>query len=476
MKNLSLIKVGLSLGLSFMTLISQASTKEERKAALNFYTSLTGASPSRSEVDLILRAKEAGNLEAIAYDIIESRGGFNNFGSFYNVTVKDFATPWSSEEGLLFEELNDMTATVIGYTRDELPFNEILWRDGVYKAIGVTFKGGQLYYFSGNNYPAGTSASTVCAGTVAADPGNSKWRIWYVDPLNPNSSPTDVNNTFCRLSNYSKSELDQAYFDNALYVPSLDRVIATNRIKESNRHYQSLEKLGVDLSNRNIFQKTTQLEKLHRSNAAIAGLLSTRAFGKAYYSAGTNRAALAFSMKYFFCKDMEELNDTTIPDFRNRRDVDRSPGGNSSIYKNRCVGCHGGMDALAGAFAYYDWNGGVTYEPGIVVSKMNHNVIFPDGYVTSDNSWLNLWDQGQNASLGWGSPRNGYGAKSLGQLISTSDAFPKCMSEQVFKKVCFREPDNGDLTLINNNAEYFKNTNFNMKRLFIKTALDCMED
>jgi hypothetical protein len=376
MNYLSLIKVGLSFGLCFTTFTGHAYTKAERKSALNFYTSLTGASPSAREVNLILEAKDSGNLESIAYDIIESRNGFNNFGSFYNITVKDFATPWSSEEGSLFEELNDMTATVIGHTRDELPFNEILWRDGIYKATGITFKGGQLQYFRGSNFPAGTSASSVCSDVVASDLSNSKGRVWFVDPLNPNSAPTDVNNTDCRLTSYSKSELDQAYFDNALYIPSLDKVIVTNRVKESNSHYQSLETLGIDLSDREVFQKTTQLEKLHRNDEAIAGLLSTRAFGKAYYSAGTNRAALAFSMKYFFCKDMEELNDTTIPDFRNRRDVDRSPGGNSSIYKNRCVGCHAGMDALAGAFSYYDWNGGVTYEPGIVVTKMNHNVIF----------------------------------------------------------------------------------------------------
>lgn len=451
-----------------------ASNSEERKAALKFYTSLTGSSPTSAEVEKILQAMDQGVLESDAYDIIESRNGYQSFGGFYNITVKDFATPWSTEEGLLFEELNDMTATVIGYTRDELPFNEILWEDRIYKASGITFKGGQLVYFAGNQFPAGTSASTVCQGTVASDPGQSQYRVWYVDPQNPNAAPTDVANTRCRLTKYSKAELDSAYFDNALYLPIMDTIVATNRIKESNRHYQSLETQGIDLSNRQVFKSTTQLEKLHRSPDAIAGLLSTRAFGKAYYSAGTNRAALAFSMKYFFCKEMEELNDTTIPDFRNRRDVDRSPGGNSSIYKNRCVGCHAGMDALAGAFAYYDWNGGINYDPGVVVSKMNHNAIFPDGYVTSDDSWINLWDQGQNEALGWGYPRNGYGAKSFGQLMSTSEAFPKCMSKQVFKKVCFRDPGQNDFKLIESNAQYFKNTGFNMKRLFIKTAMDCM--
>src|SRR5690606_16890101 len=102
---------------------------------------------------------------------------------------------------------------------------------------------------------------------------------------------------------------------------------------------------------------------------AISGLLSTRAYGAAYLFAGTNRAPVAFAMEHFLCRDMESLNDTTIPDFRNRRDVDRSPGGTSEIYKNRCIGCHAGMDGLAGAFAYYDYiNGKVVYTPGKVAS------------------------------------------------------------------------------------------------------------
>lgn len=57
------------------------------------------------------------------------------------------------------------------------------------------------------------------------------------------------------------------------------------------------------------------------SNEAIAGILSTRGFASAYFSAGTNRRATAFVLKYFLCPDMEKLHDVTIQDNFVRQDV-----------------------------------------------------------------------------------------------------------------------------------------------------------
>jgi hypothetical protein len=467
----------ITFGLMISSTIGAQLLNPLRDKAIKYHVSLTGTTPNNSEIDLIVEAIKNNTLREISKDIIESKNGFQNFGAFYNVTVRDFATPWSTEDGSPLSELNDMTATVVGFTRDDRPFNEILWRDSVYKAVGITFLGGQLKFFKGTSYPSGTSASKVCANVVTQDPTNQKYRAWYVSPDAPNSESTDENNTGCRISNITKKQLDDAIKENSLYVPALDKILFTNRIKESNNHYRSFERQGLDMSNREIFKSQTQMVKLHRSSAAIAGLLSTRAFGQAYYSAGTNRAALSYSMKYFFCKEMEELNDTSIPDFRNRRDVDRSPGGISTLYKDRCIGCHAGMDALAGAFAYYDFNGGgIVYNEGEVHTKMNHNAIFDKGFVTEDDSWMNLWNKGQNSVLGWGFPASGNGAKDFGRMMASSEAFPHCMSEQVFEKVCFRKPvSTADKELIKENTRFFKKNNYNMKNLFIETAVKCMD-
>ena len=46
--------------------------------------------------------------------------------AFYNVTLKNFATPWTNREQTMFAPLNDYTTTVIGMVRDNVPFNELL--------------------------------------------------------------------------------------------------------------------------------------------------------------------------------------------------------------------------------------------------------------------------------------------------------------------------------------------------------------
>ena len=43
--------------------------------------------------------------------------------AFYNVSLKNFVTPWTNRDQTVFAPLNDYTATVIGMVRDDVPFN-----------------------------------------------------------------------------------------------------------------------------------------------------------------------------------------------------------------------------------------------------------------------------------------------------------------------------------------------------------------
>jgi hypothetical protein len=102
--------------------------------------------------------------------------------------------------------------------------------------------------------------------------------------------------------------------------------------------------------------------------------------------------------------------DITRPPDRIRQDVTRSPGGQSSLFLNNCVGCHSGIDPMAGAFAYYNFNntdpttadtmGTVVYTAGQVQPKyFINNTNFPQGFVTMDDSWNNHWRSGPNSIL-----------------------------------------------------------------------------
>jgi hypothetical protein len=177
---------------------------------------------------------------------------------------------------------------------------------------------------------------------------------------------------------------------------------------------------------------------------------------------------------------MELLHDTTLPVDRIRQDVSRSPGGDSRLFHNACSGCHSGMDAVAGAFAYFEWDATqmrVVHTPGSVAQKYLINASnFPFGYITVDNRWDNYWRQGTHANLDWRGPNaGGYGAKSLGEEVAASRAFSVCQVEKVFAHLCFRPPNsNADATRIEEIATSFESGGYSMKQVFAEVGAYCM--
>ena len=215
----------------------------------------------------------------------------------------------------------------------------------------------------------------------------------------------------------------------------------------------------------------------HLPAEAQAGVLSTRAFGKAYFTAGTNRRATAFTLKYFLCHDMEALNDTDISDKKVRRDVSRAPGGDGKLYEHRCQGCHSGMDALSGWNVYYDFipNQKTIYQKVVQPKITKNKDVASEGHLPVDDSFVNLWSKGQNASLGWGAKVNGKGTKDYGEMLTASDAFASCMATHTYQQVCFVTPETDkEKTLRDELAEDFKSNGYNMKKLFAATAVACL--
>jgi hypothetical protein len=211
--------------------------------------------------------------------------------------------------------------------------------------------------------------------------------------------------------------------------------------------------------------------------------MTTRAASAAFFIAGTNRAMFRFTLINHLCKDLEQVKDTTRPPDRIRQDVSRSPGGDSRIFLNACVGCHAGMDPMAQAFAYYNFDattGSLEYTDGVVQPKYHINSdTFKYGYVTPDDHWDNYWRSGQNALLGWDPalPGSGAGAKSLGQELADSDAFAQCQVKKVFRTVCLRAPGNSaDRSKVDAITADFRADNYNMKTAFAETAVYCMGD
>lgn len=318
-----------------------------------------------------------------------------NNSAFYNVTLKNWAAPWTNRDMSVFVELNDYIATIAGMARDDVPFNTVLSDDILYIGSGGL---GLPAYSMGNN-----------------------------------------------------------------------------------NHYAQMEQQGVDM--RTGLVRTTQSAVTSLPPAATAGVMTTRAAAEAFFIAGTNRAMFRFTLVNHLCHDMEQVQNTSYPPDRIRQDVSRSPGGDSRVFLNGCIGCHSGMDPMAQAFAYYDFDetsASIQYTAGQVHSKyFNNDANFPEGFATPDDAWENRWREGQNALLGWDPnlPGTGSGAKSLGQELGNSDAFAECQAEKVFKAVCLRDAvDSTDRNEITTMVTNFRSSNYRLKTMFSDAAVYCMGD
>jgi len=245
----------------------------------------------------------------------------------------------------------------------------------------------------------------------------------------------------------------------------------------NNDHYATAEANGVDLST--ALKATTQSSVYGLPAAATAGVMTTRGGASAFFVAGTNRAMFRFTLMNHLCHDMEQVQDTTRPTDRIRQDVARSPGGDSRIYLNNCVGCHSGMDPMAQAFAYYNFDAGtgtLAYTANVVQAKyLINSDNFKQGYVTPNDAWENRWRTGPNAVLGFDPslPGSGNGAKSLGQELASSDAFAECQVRKVFQAMCFRTPaTQADRDAVASIKAKFRN-GYKLKQVFADTAVYC---
>jgi hypothetical protein len=289
---------------------------------------------------------------------------------------------------------------------------------------------------------------------------------------------------FAPLNDYAATVIgmvrDNVAFNTALSADILYTVNAPGLPAPStmnNNHYATAETNGVDLST--ALKAGSQSQTYGTPAAATAGLITTRGAAAAFFINGTNRAMFRFTLMNHLCHDMEQVMDTTRPTDRVRQDVARSPGGDSRIFLNQCAGCHSGMDPMAQAFAYYNFDataGQMVYTSGTVQAKYTINASnFPFGFVTPDDSWSNRWRAGPNASFGWDAslPGSGNGAKSLGQELASSDMFAQCQVTKVFQTVCFRAPNSAaDQQTVATIKASFK-SGYNLKQVFQQTAAAC---
>lgn len=205
-----------------------------------------------------------------------------------------------------------------------------------------------------------------------------------------------------------------------------------------------------------------------------AGLLTTRAWAKAHYLAGTNRRATEFAFREFLCLPIDSWKTPNLPDLHVRQDVDRAPGGDPNRFQTECRTCHAGLDAMSGAFAEYDFKDDkFIFASGWIAPKFVQNAdVFPKGYRTQHNGWMNLLSSpGQMEIFGWRTSLEGAGAKEFATMIAESKGFSQCMVKRVFKKLCRREIAQSENKFLSDQAIDFEKDSYNLRTLFEKIAI-----
>lgn len=441
--------------LSLTSLSAQISLESADDQARRLYERLAGVPPTTAELDEMTQLILDGKVDEAAFIAM------NNIG-FYKSTIKNMFSPLSNQERNSDVALNDYTATVVGLIISNESFDQVLYGDVLYTAIDEL----SVYQTTFGNPP-------------------------ILQDVNPPGEP------LVRLSGNAPPE-------------GKVRPLIDGNVYDDFRHYEDLESRFSDWPNYLVKRTQTKVNSLIRAGERIeggegevaediAGLLTTRQGAMAAFTAGTNRRGVKLLTENFLCQDLEQLHDPNRPDFRVRQDIDRSPGGDSRAYQMQCAGCHAGMDGFASAFAYFDFlDNRMRYNRNALSNPSNKQFrqdgVYPAGYRLVDNTWINVWAQGQNSRLGWNAPGNGQsinsgkGVGSLGRVLASTNAFGECMVQRVFERVCLRsyseDATPNEKIIVKNIARQFEagmseysahgaNNSYNMRAVFAKVSDIC---
>ncbi|MGE5087054.1 MAG: hypothetical protein ACM3MG_12185 [Bacillota bacterium] len=336
--------------------------------------------------------------------------------NFYNTTVKTMALEMSNRDETIKVPLNDMVATIIGITRDKLDARSMLT--------------GNFYY---------RAPSTVGSTLLSVD---MRTGFMY-----------------------------------------------------ANDHYQALDNYRIDLM-KNLYRVNSQplvigdgtTDVIIGENPDYAGVLTSRNFMVEHATGGTNRRIVEYAFREFLCVPINQWADSGASDARVGRDVNRFPGGDHNKYLTTCKACHSVMDGFRGAFALWTAGSGVVGNSQAIPNadqlpgpKYSRNFkVFPDGYVTVDNSFVNFANRPANASLfGWrgDNTTSGNGAKDFGKLLANSRRFSQCMAKRVYKTVCKKPlPADKEKDLLSTWGDEFEASGYMLKNLFesISVKPECL--
>jgi hypothetical protein len=125
---------------------------DARSQAKRMHDRIAGVPPTETVLASMAGDIAAGRPNDAAFTAMQHR-------AFYDVTLKNFAMPWTNRDQTVFAPLNDYVATVIGMVRDDVAFDRVLYDDILY--VGRSGLGVPAYSPASNDHYAALETQGV---------------------------------------------------------------------------------------------------------------------------------------------------------------------------------------------------------------------------------------------------------------------------------------------------------------------------
>lgn len=341
--------------------------------------------------------------------------------SFLNITVRDFASRMSNREEIITVPLNDFTATIIGFVRDNISAQKLLTENIVYQAdrskapIAGNLVNDML--LSNNHYETLTTGRYDLKEVLVA----RTQKIFNGKNAVDNPSPAGLLTTRQWMAAHA--------------IAGTSRRLVEFAFREFTCH--SMDTIADSLGPDNVI-----------------GPDIDRFPGGSHSKFTTS------------CRACHTVLDGFRPAFARWTF-------SNNFAKNAFV-----VPVITDPNADEDTSMGMFQNPAYVAKKNNQNTaVFAEGRVTADDNWVNNANRGTNADIFKWTKLSGKGLKEFGQALVETPAFSQCMAQRVFKQVCKREPASVDKSMLEQAAKEFSSVrSYNLKFLFEKivTSKECL--
>ena len=397
-------KLSVSFLIGLLGVSAQLAQAGAREQALQIHNRIAGVPPSETVLLQMAAQIDAGQTaEAVKIAM--------NNESFYSVTLKNMATPWTNREQTVFAPLNDYTATFIGLVRDDTDFRSALYDDVIYTS-------------NASGLPAYSNTNNDHYTTLESQGISLKDTLVRRSQSSLNGLPSDATSGLITSRAAAK----------AFFIAGTNR--AMFRFTLINHLCRDLEQV----------HDTSLVPDFIRQDVSRSPGGDSRVFLNNCIGCHNGMDPMAKAYAYY---DYEF-------------DVDADPDGVSGAlhYNNE-----GTLDPDTDSRVEKKYRiNSATFKPGYVTTDDDWQNYWRQG----QNSHLG-WAWNSPALTGMGT-----GAKTMNMELAHSKAFASCQVEKVFHNVCLRKPgDATDRAKVEEFTDNFAAHNYQLKQVFIDTADYC---